>query len=221
MRKFLLALAFALSCVAALAQIERDPAYDIGYLIVTAGPALPMGKFADTNKDNDQAGLAKTGFTIQLHGAYHLSNNFGIKANGFYSRYQVENVFESQAPGVEVDHWQYYGLTAGPLFRIPLSPTVDFDFAPMTGLANVNSYQVKYNNQVVLDKDWALAIPLKFEAALRYLVGGETGSTQLMLGTDYLFMRPKLDPRILNEYRRESVQVMHVVNVFAGVGISF
>lgn len=221
MKKLLLTVASALSCIVALAQIERDPAYDRGYLIVAAGPAIPMGHFANTDRSNDNAGLAKTGFTANLHGAIHLGYNFSVKATGFYSRHQVENVFESQNPGAKVDHWQYYGLTIGPVLRLPLAASLDVDFAAMTGIANVNSYKITNNGELLLDEDWALTVPLKIGAGMRYLAGGEGGGIQLMLGTDYTFMRPKINPELLNDNRRQSVQVIHVVNVFAGVGIGF
>lgn len=222
MKKWLLAIAAVLVCGAAIAQKEKLTSTSKGFLYVAAGPTIPLGDFTDDDwESNDDAGFAKTGFTVNLHGGYYATPNLGIKATAFYSRNGVENI-GGILGNVDPGHWQYYGLTAGPMYHAPLTAIIDFSLAAQFGIAYAGSPQVKFQGQELMKDDWTLAVPLKGEAAVHILLGERA---RLIIGTDYQYMRPKFNISTLNENggrSNETVrQRMNAVNVFAGIGIGF
>lgn len=222
MKKWLLAIAAVLVCGAAIAQKEKLTSTSKGFLYVAAGPAIPVGDFTDDDwESNDDAGFAKTGFTVNLHGGYHATPNLGIKATAFYSRHGVENI-GGIAGNVDPGHWQYYGLTAGPMYHAPLTAIMDLSLAAQFGIAYAGSPQVKFQGQELMKDDWAAAVPLRGEAALHILVGERT---RIVIGSDYQYMRPEFSISTRNQngvWSSETVkQKMGVVNVFAGIGIGF
>jgi hypothetical protein len=221
MKKLLLALAAVLVCAAAIAQKEQLTSESKGFLYVAAGPALPLGAFADDSPENEEAGMAKTGFTINLHGGYYMASNFGLKATGFYTRHGVKDL-PGMPGGVDMGHWQYYGLTVGPMYRVPMTYNMDLTLAAQVGVANAGTPQVKFQGQELMKDDWSITMPLKGEAALHFLLGDKA---KLIVGADYLYMKPKFDVSARNEsgtwVTQEVKQKMGVVNLFAGVGISF
>lgn len=220
MKKLLLALAAVLVCAAAIAQKEQLTSDAKGFLYVAAGPALPIGDFADDNSENEDAGMAKTGFTINLHGGYFFSPNFGLKATGLYTRHGVQE-FPGVPGNVDMGHWQYYGLTVGPMYRVPMTASTELTLAGEVGIINAGSPQVKYQGQEIMKDDWSVTMPLKGEAALHFLLSGKT---KLIVGADYLYMKPKFDVEAydgVNWIKQKVEQKTGVINLFAGVGISF
>lgn len=188
---------------------------------MTGGPAIPVGDFSDDNWEaNKDAGFAKTGFSINLHGGYNATRNLGIKATAFYGRNGVENM-AGLIGNVDMGHWQYYGFTAGPLYHAPLTAIMDISLAVQTGIANTGSPQAKFQGQEYMKDDWTIAVPLKGEAALHILVGNKA---RILIGTDYTYMRPEFNISSRSQmggWVTETVkQKMGILNVFAGVGIS-
>lgn len=188
---------------------------------MAAGPALPIGDFADDSPENEEAGMAKTGYTINLHGGYYLGSNFGLKATGFYTHHGVKD-FPGVPGSVDMGHWQSYGLTVGPMYRVPMTYSMDLTLAAEVGFARAGSPEVKYQGQELIRDDWSATMPLKGEAALHFLLGEKT---KLMVGANYLYMKPTFDVSARTTsgtwITQEAEQKMGVVNLFAGIGISF
>jgi hypothetical protein len=220
MKKLLLAFAAVLVCAAAIAQKEQLTSDAKGFLYVAAGPALPIGDFADDNPENEQAGMAKSGVTFNLHGGYNLAPNFGLKATGFFAQHGVKE-FTGLPGNVDMGHWQYYGLTVGPMYRVPMTATMEMTLAGEVGIANAGSPKVKYQGQEIMKDDWSLTMPLKGEAALHFQLGERA---KLLVGADYLYLKPKFDVEAYNGTNwvaQEVEQKTGVINLFAGIGISF
>jgi hypothetical protein len=220
MKKLLLALAAVLVCAAAVAQKEELTSDSKGFFSVAAGPAIPVGAFADDDFENEESGMAKTGFTINLHGGYYVAPNFGLKATGFYSRLGVK-AFPGMPGTVDMGNWQYYGLTVGPMYRVPMTATTELSLAGEVGIVNAGSPKVKYQGQEIMKDDWSITMPLRAEAALHFQLSDKA---KLMLGADYLYMKPKFDVSAYNGttwVNQEVEQKTGVVNLFAGIGISF
>lgn len=221
MKKLLFALAAVLACATALAQGDVLVPDTQGFIYIAGGPALPVGDFSSGDTGNEEAGNARTGFTLNLHGGYYFTPGFGVKATGFYSRHGTQKLY-GLAGDMHMGRWQYYGLTVGPVLRVPLTYTVDLTVAAEAGMVNAGSPEVTYLDMEVITDDWSTTVPLKGGAALHFTLGE---STRLLVGADYLYMKPKFSisarDQDYNWQFRDTEQHMGAVNVFAGVGISF
>lgn len=212
----LIVCAALLICTVASTQAVSRVITDKGYLFATFGPAIPVGDFGSSNLSaNEHAGYARTGLSINLQGACHLTPHYSFRLTAFYGRHQTDNI-STPAGEITSNRWQYFGVVAGPMFRIPLAPHLYFDVAALTGFSDVNSPLSSMNGGVI-NEDWSLTAPLKGEAALRYHFAD---GIQLLLGADFLSMRPKFKVHTEgNSFDKK--QNMDVVNVYGGIGISF
>ena len=82
MKKLLLMMIVLLVSGAILAQGSAKTTATKSVLAFHAGPSFPVGDFASNDFDNEQAGFAKTGFTIDLNYGYQFHPNAGIAAPG-------------------------------------------------------------------------------------------------------------------------------------------
>lgn len=210
-----------LTGLAAFSQVGELVSDPKGFIYVAAGPAIPVSDFGSDDAENEEAGLAKTGFTLNLHGGYYITPELGVKVTGFYGRHGVENML-GLFGDVDMGNWQYYGLTVGPLYRVPLTYSMDLTLSGQVGMVNAGSPEVTYQGQERMKDDWSVTMPVKAEAALHFQLGT---NTRLLLGADYLYMRPKFNISVLDEYNnwlyKDVEQKMGILNAFVGIGISF
>jgi hypothetical protein len=217
MKKIFLLLTAALSvCMAVVAQGRGAGSEKKGFLIFSAGPSFPLGKFNSNNLNDDQSGFARTGFNLDLQGGYHFIKNVGISGSIFYSRLGVDkNVFDGGT--VSVDHWQYYGIVVGPMLTQAITPKTFIDFSAMSGMISSNSPKLTAGGVVILSEDWAMAVPFKFSAGMRFQFAR---SGFIGLGANYLYADPKYRVSALNEvtsgHRRLSV-----ASLYGGIGFGF
>lgn len=101
-----------------------------GFISISLGAALPYGDFADDDLNNNDAGLAEPGVSINLiNFGYLFSKNIGITA-----------MLQGAAFPLDIDNsgndpiWSYGTFMVGPLFTVhnPESKA-EFDFRIMLG----------------------------------------------------------------------------------------
>jgi opacity protein-like surface antigen len=217
MKKILLILtAVTAMYMTAIAQVRKANKEKTGFLIFTAGPAFPVGDFNSKNINNDQAGFAKTGFTLDLQGGYMLVKNFGVAGSILYSRYTIDSK-PLNGTSASVDHWQYYGMVAGPMITQSLCSRTSVDFNIMSGIVSANSPKLTYAGEVLVSEDWAIAIPIRLSGDIRYHFG-QNG--YFFTGLNYLYMEPKFKFSALGE-SNTARQKMSTMNLNAGIGFRF
>ncbi len=152
------------------------------------GPSAPMSDFRSTSFDNFEAGFAKTGFTLNLSYGYQMYPNFGISTEVFYNKYNLdEEKIKSVFSMVDVDHWQFYGITAGPVVRFDLGSGISSNLRVMGGAANVNSPKAMIDGDLEMDEEWSWTTVVKAGLDFRFDVGKQF---QIFTGVDYMYMRP-------------------------------
>ncbi len=224
MKKILLVTAavFAFSLTAS-AQDASKPVAKKFYAAVMAGPAIPMGAFAakDLN-ENENAGLANTGYQLNLQVGYQANNNFSVILQTFFGRHSVDNTMFHDV-GATLDHWQYYGVMAGPAVTVKAGKQqkTAFDFKTMAGWAHVNSPLVSLNNATVVKEDWADAMILQAGMDIRYTVSGN----MFILGSaSYSYLRPtfRMETTVGEQTGVEDAeQPMGILQFGAGLGFRF
>ncbi len=195
-----------------------------------AGPSFPLGDFKSTNLDNEQAGFAKNGFTIDLNYGYRLSEYTGIAAAVFFNKYKAHNVEIEvdmgdelpQTIALEMDNWQFYGISAGPIFTFDLGNNIFTDLRLMGGIANAKTPTIVYDDYLAAKKDWGTAPVIQGGLSLR--IG--TGNSLFIFGNvDYTYMKPKFQIEYLEGYEDEGPERIHqkisVLNVSGGIGFRF
>lgn len=240
MKKLLLLLMAWLVSGALMAQkveIKKEAKH---VLALHGGPAVPLGNFGSTTLSpsgslvaNKDAGFATTGFNVALTWGYKITNPVGVTAALFYNNHGVKNSaiqkeMETQLDvpsgtlnGLKLDHWQWYGISAGPMYSEKLSNAVDVNIRVMGGLANVNSPRIKLDPILVIKEDWSVTPLFRGAVDFQFNLGG---NLYLFTGADYLYMKPKftLETTIENQTLSETAkQNMAVVNLTAGVAIKF
>jgi hypothetical protein len=191
------------------------------FLALHGGPSLTTGHFASTNFDNTLSGFANTGFNINLNYGYHFSKMAGITGSVFYSRYNLDkDAITHIQPGVNADHWQYYGLSAGPILTHEFSDKVAGDLYVMGGVASANSPKITYENLLSVSPDWRWAAVFQGGLDLRFNIGG---NLFIYANGNYLYMQPEFklvsSDGFLSEGRHH--QTISVVNLTGGIGIKF
>jgi hypothetical protein len=123
-----------------------------GYLAIMLGPSFPLGDYGDNDIEyNDQAGMAKTGFSLfLLDFGYKFHHNLGITASWVGGANPVDAQamadFLAQNNGgswkVEAGAYSYGGLYAGPFITFPLEK-LDIDLRAVVGFASAFFPEIK------------------------------------------------------------------------------
>lgn len=210
------------------------------FLALRAGPSIPVGQLGGSSIGQSNfivadkgSGFAKTGFTVDVLYGYKINNNFGISAALFYNNHGLKNkaiqsemekyldVPAGSLSNMSLDHWQWYGASAGPMFIQKLSGNIALNLDVMGGVAYVNSPRMKIVDQFEIKEDWATAALLRGDASLQFRL---TDKLNLMAGAGYLYMQPTftLKASVDNEpISEKGKQNMAVVNLTAGIAFKF
>jgi hypothetical protein len=228
--KKILIMAIALLISGALqAQDAEAKVVKKSFLAMHAGPTIPVGDFGSKNLGNEDAGFAKTGYNINLNYGYQFEKNAGITASVFLNNYNT-NPFAmsfageggSQTIELKMDHWKFYGLTAGPMLNFNAGKNIFTDLKVMGGIVNANTPKITYLGTVMAEADWSWAPALQAGVNLR--IG--TGSNMFVFANaDYMYMQPKFTSSYYdandNWVTTDIKQKMSVVKVTAGIGFNF
>lgn len=183
------------------------------FLALSGGPSLPVGDYQSKSLDNEQAGLAKTGYNLNLHFGYQAQKNFGITSNLLYTKHSIdESAIHQIDPELSADHYQYYGITVGPMVTVPASDKILFDFKVLGGITNVNFPVISYQNAFGEEK-WGAAFTWQLGTDLRFNFGKKTF---LIANLDYTNMKPKMT---VDEIDVE--QKMSALDINVGIGFNF
>ena len=192
------------------------------YLWITAGPSFPVGDFGDNDfVSNGKAGLAKTGYAINLNYAYHINPVFAVAINGSYGHYGVDGISVGDGTRLSIDPWQYYGIMAGPMVTTKIAEKTYADFNLLSGAAFASFAKFSYNGTDLIKQDWSTTVPIKLAADIRL---GFSKSSYFLVGVDYLYMNPKFTVSGVSEgesLRGSGKQKITMFGINAGVGFSF
>jgi hypothetical protein len=235
MKKILFLMMAMLFSMAIQAQGSKMKTTAKSFFAFHAGASFPMGDFGKTNLtntdnslSNQDAGFAKTGFNLNLNYGYQARQNIGIAASIFYNNNKLDNASiekQMQIPGeipitgIKMDHWQWYGLSAGPMFFHNFNPDMAIDFKLLGGVANVNTPKLTYQGIKLISEDWSIA-PL-FQTGVDFRIGF-SNNMFIYTNVDYLYMKPsfKIETRLGTETIKETVkQKMSVINLTGGLGL--
>ncbi|MGE5108895.1 MAG: hypothetical protein ACM3H8_15255 [Sphingobacteriales bacterium] len=210
------------------------------FLALHGGVSIPLGDFGSTSLNPSSsliadkgAGFAKTGFNINLTYGYKITDPIGITASAFYNNHKLDisaiqremekelDVPTGTLNSLKMDHFQWYGISAGPMFTQNISSAILFNLRVMGGVANVNSPKTEFENSLLIKEDWSAA-PL-FRGGVDFLfdVGG---NLYIFTSADYLYMKPKftMQATIENETFTETAkQNIAVVNLSGGLALRF
>jgi hypothetical protein len=205
------------------------------YLAASVGPAFPVGKFASADlSTDDEAGLAKTGYNLNLHAGYTLTKGFGLSSSIFMSRFKVDNDAVSRflngsgGSGVSAtaDHWQYWGIMAGPMGIIDVGDNVYLDVRALMGFARANLPVINFTLEGIPDLSavtpdrWTDAFSWQIGTNLRY---NFTDRACFFTNVDYNFMRPKWSYDVTENGSTRNVSIeqkMGVLDISLGVGVN-
>jgi len=216
----------------AKSETKKTP-FQIGIL---GGVGFPVGLFGSTNSTKYQdAGFAKPGLSLNLNGAYHFTDAFGITASAIYSRFNIDNdaanrIFNgaTEIGEVSIDHWQYWGLMVGPMGTIKLNEDLFLDLKLIAGYASANAPTLKFQIEEIPDLSinttdkWKDAFVFQVGTDLRFNVDK---NLFIMANVDYNFMKPKWKYVLANNGNGATNftidQQMGVLDVNFGVGLNF
>ncbi len=204
------------------AQETAAPVAKKFFMALSGGPALPVGAFAAKSlDDNDEAGLAKTGYQAALHFGYKANSNFTVLAQFFYGKHSIDATMFHEV-GAQLDHWQYYGILAGPALTVQAGKAkrVEIDIKTLAGWARVNSPLVTLTGSTLVKEDWSDALALQAGVDVRYQL---VDKLFFIGGANYNYMRPKFKfESVLDEEPAEAVeQKIGFININAGIGFRF
>lgn len=235
MKKLLMMAIALLLSGALLAQGSKVKGEPKSFIAFHGGPSFPMGDFG--NKDmanNANAGYAKTGFALNLAYGYEIKNNFGLTASLLYNKYNVDSKKieftdpeSHQVIPVSLDHWQFYGVTAGPMYSFKAGDKVKADLKVMGGIVNANAPLIQVLSLNVTNDAWHTAAVLEAGVNFRIDMGKKVF---IMTSADYLYLDPTFKYTYTTEIAgqtgidriaQEFHQKMNIVNVTAGIGFKF
>jgi hypothetical protein len=220
MKKFLLVIIALLVSGVLMAQGSKGKLTNKSFLVFHGGISITPGDFGSRDLNNDKAGLAMTGINLNLAYGYHFIRNLGVTATFFYNRHEFDNYALLNAiPGVATDHWQWYGIVAGPMLTHQILPKLTGNIRVMGGIANANTPKFTVNKELMIQEDWQAAPLFRSGLDLQYHTGG---NVFLYGNADYMWMQPEF--KVIDSYgivtdRRH--QTITVINLTAGVGFNF
>ena len=202
------------------------------FIAFSGGTAVPVGAFASFKTDSaSDAGLAKVGYNFNLHAGYNVSETFGIASTIFYSKFQlnqdaVKKILSSGSSSISnaaANHWQYWGIVAGPMGTVKLSDDIFMDFKLMGGYGRANMPVLRFEvdglpkTNVVTPERWSDAFAWQLGTDLRY---NFSPNACFFTNLDYNYMRPKWSFN-LNSETINLEQKMGVLDINLGLGLTF
>lgn len=191
------------------------------YLAVHVGAGFPVGDFGSNTISNEEAGFAKTGVNVGVQYAYKLGKNLGLGAGAFYSFFNAAKSVSIPDNGgsisVSLDHWQYYGLTIGPVLTLHLDDQVCLDLRAMAGVATANAPRVNFQGSALLREDWSSTPVMQGGANIR--VKMKNSRVYIFANMDFTYLEPDFTITTYDEsYTQKIKQRMSVLNLTGGVG---
>lgn len=220
MKKLLLILSVLLVSGALMAQGGKGKMTNRSFLALHGGPSFTLGDFGKTDPNNEKSGYAKTGFELGLNYGYEFSKHAGLTASAFYGRYNInKSDLRVQLPGTDVDHWQYYGISAGPMLKHIITDKIVADWYVMGGVANANTPKFTYENTSLIQEDWQVAAMFKGGFDVRF---STSKKVFLFTNFNYMFMQPEFKVKFPDgtpaERRHQRISTL---NMTGGFGFKF
>ena len=215
---------------ALLAQEAKVTTAPKSFLAFHAGPSFAVDAFGSTSINNKDAGFAKTGVNLNLFYGYQFQKDISMMIGVLYNYNSIQkggvtikDETGNQEVVINMDHWQMYGVAAGPMLSLSLGKNVYTDLKVMAGAVNVNAPQMSYQGINLTKENWNVAAVLQGGAYVRVDAGKKMF---VMAGADYMYLKPtfkyefngSVNAQLSSDYFK---QRMTMVNVTAGVGYRF
>jgi len=168
-----------------------------GYIALTLGPAFPTGDFGSGDLNNPKAGLANTGFQLNLvNFGYRFSKHIGIAGlwNG------VSHTIKYTDDGI----WSHGYMLGGLLITFP-SERIDFDIRIMGGLMNATAKISSLNFEAS-----GIGFGYDVGGAIRFHLGKVVS---IIVTTDYAAGNPTLSSAVVQGFE----QNITTLNITGGV----
>lgn len=113
-------------------------------MYIHAGPSFPLFDLAKGNPYDSAAGMAATGFHVELGYAHQVTNNFGYKLATFYfgNKYSEKKYNEYFAGMLGIsssianaDGWSVGGFLAKPYFYVPVTEHITWEVYVSAGFS--------------------------------------------------------------------------------------
>lgn len=226
MKKLLLVLLALLISNVLPAQESGNPVNKKSFLAFHAGPSFPVGAFGSNNPGNDDAGLAKTGYTIAMNYGYQLKSPLAVEASVFYQQYGSQKMVlrldmgdGTQTIDMTLDNWHLYGITLGPSLTFTPAKNLNAGLHVMGGVANVRLPAFYFDDEEATKADWGIGPVIQAGLNLKIDAGKQVF---FFVNGDYQYMRPVFN--ILDIWTDESekgYQKISVLQASAGIGFRF
>ena len=212
------------------AQDEKVNPGDKSFMNLQGGVSFPIGDFNSKNMDNQDAAFAKPGYRMSLGYEYMIGKGFGIAADVFYNSNKVKdesiriNNPETSTPiPVNMDHWRFYGVTAGAVYHFNVGEPIIIGFKITGGIANANAPVIKVNNVKVTNDEWSTAAVLRGGADCRFTLNNHL---YVVTGVNYNYLDPTFKYRysgaLAGQLSADNFhQKMEMIDITAGIGFSF
>lgn len=167
---------------------------------VSIGAAVPTGDFADDNANRSRAGLASTGYLLQINYNYKLTESFGFMALLRHQNHKVEPDPIAEAMGqfpqsyfiINTTNWKINSYMIGAFASLPINPNKNFylDFMLAGGITSSTtpSFSIDISNHAVSGSSYqesakGKGFGLMGGMQLKYYLNDEIG---LSFSTDFL-----------------------------------
>jgi hypothetical protein len=208
------------------AQESKNTVNKHSFLALHAGPSFPVGAFGSNNPGNENAGLAKTGYTIAMNYGYRFNSPLGVEVSAFYNHYGTQKMVLNVDVGdgtetidMTLDDWYLYGISLGPSLEFNPAKTMRAGFHVMGGVANVRLPAFYFDGEDATKADWGIGPVIQAGMNLKFDAGKQVF---FFINGDYQYMRPVFN--ILDLWTDESekgYQKISVLQATAGIGIRF
>ena len=215
MKKNILLVVALLIAGTIVAQYSDEGSKTKHLVFFSVGPSFPIVDFGSTNIDNEDAGMAKVGYNLQLKYKYAPNAGLGFPSSVFYASHKLDQSAFNADSSLSLDHWQYYGIMVGPMLVLPVTEEVKVDLSAQIGAGNFNSPEVIYGHQTLMEGKWSWAMPLQLGADLRYAF---SENASLLVSMDYFYARPKYEFTGITETVKQKITTLQLN---AGIGIRF
>ncbi|MBN2614157.1 MAG: hypothetical protein JXR71_00555 [Bacteroidales bacterium] len=113
-------------------------------MYIHAGPSFPLFDLSKNNPYDSSAGMAATGFHVELGYSHQVTNNLGYKISSFYfgnkySEKKYSNYFAGILGGgssiANADGWSVGGFLVKPYFYVPITENITWEVYASAGFS--------------------------------------------------------------------------------------
>jgi hypothetical protein len=181
---------------------------------ISMGQVYPLGRFSSIDQTSKQSGYARTGFTLNIDGDYHIHNRLAVSLRFLFGNSQINQtefrkflnnelsgyISSTDTIQYNINYWQWASPMVGLKYNYPI--IINKFYLEVGAFTGVNFVQIPdqnlyfndyINKRAIVSQNVGfsdITLPLAVNAGLRFRINPQM---QLKLNAEYFYTKTSID----------------------------